>query len=90
MELWATAQKELVESNDLSRDYGTLTFDVLQKIGITPMIQVNEEGKIIDFRNIEWNSEDDPDSLALYASLAKLKKQNAPIPIVYKDIINQN
>ena len=31
MELWATAQKELVESNDLSRDFGALAFDVLQK-----------------------------------------------------------
>ena len=90
MELWATAQKELVESNDLSRDYGTLSFDVLQKIGVTPMIQVNEKGEIIDFRNIEWNSQEDPDSLELYAILAKLKKENDPIPIVYKDIINQN
>ncbi|MDA9972051.1 HAMP domain-containing histidine kinase [Flavobacteriaceae bacterium] len=89
MELWATAQKELIESNDLSRDYGTLTFDVLQKIGVTPMIQVNEQGKIIDFRNIDWKPQEDPDSLGLYATLAKLKKENAPIPIVYKDIINQ-
>ena len=90
MELWATAQKELVESNDLSRDYGSLSFDVLQKIGVTPMIQVSEKGKIIDYRNIEWYSQEDPDSLELYAILAKLKKENDPIPIVYKDIINQN
>ena len=90
MELWATAQKELVESNDLSRDYGTLSFDVLQKIGVTPMIQVTEKGKIIDYRNIEWYSQEDPDSLELYAILAKLKKETDPIPIVYKDIINQN
>jgi len=90
MELWATAQKELVESNDLSRDYGSLSFDVLQKIGVTPMIQVTEKGKIIDYRNIEWNSQENPDSLELYAILAKLKKENDPIPIVYKDIINQN
>jgi len=90
MELWATAQKELVESNDLSRDYGTLSFDVLQKIGVTPMIQVNEKGEIIDFRNIEWNPQKDPDSLELYAILAQLKKENDPIPIVYKNIINQN
>lgn len=90
MELWATAQKELVESNDLSRDYGTLSFDVLQKIGVTPMIQVNEKGEIIDFRNIEWNPQKDPDSLELYTILAQLKKENDPIPIVYKDIINQN
>ena len=90
MELWATAQKELVESNDLSRDYGSLSFDVLQKIGVTPMIQVNEKGEIIDFRNIEWNPQKDPDSLELYTILAQLKKENDPIPIVYKDIINQN
>ncbi|MDC1439244.1 sensor histidine kinase, partial [Flavobacteriaceae bacterium] len=36
MELWATAQQELIENSDLSRDYGILAFDVLQKIGVTP------------------------------------------------------
>ena len=89
MELWATAQKELVESNDLSRDFGTLAFDVLQKIGVAPMIQVNEAGKIVDFKNIAWSVKEDPDSLQLYAVLEEIKLQNAPIPIVYRDIINQ-
>ena len=89
MELWATAQKELVESNDLSRDFGTLAFDVLQKIGVAPMIQVNEAGKIMDFKNIAWSAKEDPDSLQLYAVLEEIKLQNAPIPIVYSDIINQ-
>ena len=89
MELWATAQKELVESNDLSRDFGTLAFDVLQKIGVAPMIQVNEAGKIKDFKNIAWSAKEDPDSLQLYAVLEEIKLQNAPIPIVYSDIINQ-
>ena len=89
MELWATAQKELVESNDLSRDFGTLAFDVLQKIGVAPMIQVNEAGKIVDFKNIAWSVKEDPDSLQLYAVLEEIKLQNAPIPIVYSDIINQ-
>ena len=89
MELWATAQKELVESNDLSRDFGTLAFDVLQKIGVAPMIQVNEKGKIVDFKNIIWSVKEDPDSLQLYAVLEEIKLQNAPIPIVYSDIINQ-
>ena len=89
MELWATAQKELVESNDLSRDFGTLAFDVLQKIGVAPMIQVNEAGKIVDFKNIAWSAKEDPDSLQLYAVLEEIKLQNAPIPIVYSDIINQ-
>ena len=89
MELWATAQKELVESNDLSRDFGTLAFDVLQKIGVAPMIQVNEAGKIVDFKNITWSAKEDPDSLQLYAVLEEIKLQNAPIPIVYSNIINQ-
>ena len=89
MELWATAQKELVESNDLSRDFGALAFDVLQKIGVAPMIQVNEAGKIVDFKNIAWSVKEDPDSLQLYAVLEEIKLQNAPIPIVYSDIINQ-
>ena len=89
MELWATAQKELVESNDLSRDFGTLAFDVLQKIGVAPMIQVNEAGSIVDFKNIDWSPKEDPDSLGLYAVLEEIKLQNAPIPIVYSDIVNQ-
>lgn len=89
MELWASAQQELIESTDLDLDFGTLTFDVLQKIGVTPILQINAEGKIIDYKNIEWDAQKDPDSLGLYAMLAAFKKQNEPIPIVYKDIVNQ-
>ena len=89
MELWATAQRELVESTELNREYGVLAFDVLQKIGVTPIIVVNPEGKIVDHKNIEWSALADPDSLKLYAQLADLKTQNTPIPIVYKDIVNQ-
>lgn len=89
MELWATAQQELIESTDLSREYGNLAFDVLQKIGVTPMIQVDEKDRIVDVKNIEWSIENDPDSIALYELRDQLKKENSPIPIVYKDIINQ-
>ena len=90
MELWAMAQQEIAESSDLSISYGNLAFDVLQKIGVTPMIQVDEQGKIVDFKNIEWSKTNDPDSIELYKKLAHLKSENAPIPIVYKDLINQN
>ncbi|MEN8769075.1 MAG: HAMP domain-containing sensor histidine kinase, partial [Candidatus Arcticimaribacter sp.] len=90
MELWAMAQQEIAESSDLSISYGNLAFDVLQKIGVTPMIQVDEQGKIVDFKNIEWSETTDPDSIELYKTLAHLKSENAPIPIVYKDLINQN
>ena len=90
MELWATAQQEIAKSADLSRSYGNLAFDVLQKIGVTPMIQVDEEGKIVDFKNIEWDQAADPDSTQLYQRLNELKAENAPLPIVYKDLIDQS
>lgn len=89
MELWAAAQQKLIESNDLSLDFGTLAFDVLQKTGVTPIIQVNAQGKIIDYKNIAWERKTDPDSTVLYALLKKFKQQNDPLPIVYKDIVNQ-
>ena len=89
MELWATAQQELIENSDLSRDYGILAFDVLQKIGVTPMIQVNASGYIKDFKNIGWDIQRDPDSLKLYDLLSELKLENAPIAIRYKDVVNQ-
>ena len=90
MELWATAQQDIAESSDLSLSYGNLAFDVLQKIGVTPMIQVDEQEKIVDFKNIEWDHTADPDSTQLYQRLKELKAENAPLPIVYKDLINQN
>jgi two-component system, sporulation sensor kinase D len=89
MELWATAQQELIENSDLSRDYGILAFDVLQKIGVTPMIKVNASGHIKDFKNIAWEVQRDPDSLKLYALLQELKFENEPIAIRYKDVVNQ-
>jgi signal transduction histidine kinase len=89
MELWATAQQELIENSDLSRNYGILAFDVLQKIGVTPMIKVNTSGHIKDFKNIDWDVQRDPDSLKLYNLLSKLKLENAPIAIRYKDVVNQ-
>lgn len=89
MELWATAQQELIENSDLSRDYGILAFDVLQKIGVTPMIKVNASGHIKDFKNIAWEVQRDPDSLKLYALLQELKLENERIAIRYKDVVNQ-
>ena len=89
MELWATAQQELIENSDMSRDYGILAFDVLQKIGVTPMIKVNASGHIKDFKNIAWEVQRDPDSLKLYALLQELKLENEPIAIRYKDVVNQ-
>ncbi len=89
MELWARAQKELAQNPNLEKDFGILAFDVLQKIGSTPVIQVDKKGKIIDYKNIEWIQELDKDSVGLYSKLEKFKSENNPIKVIYKNIINQ-
>jgi signal transduction histidine kinase len=74
------AQREFVENNTVNN----LTFQVLQQTWINPMIHVNDQGKIIGHKNIDW----DPaleDSLAIYKRLEKIKKENQPILIRYKD-----
>lgn len=80
MELWSMAQREFVENNTVNN----MTFQVLQQTWINPMIHVNDQGKIIGHKNIDW----DPaleDSLAIYKRLEKIKKENQPILIRYKD-----
>lgn len=80
MELWSMAQREFVENNTVNN----MTFQVLQQTWINPMIHVNDQEKIIGHKNIDW----DPaleDSLAIYKRLEKIKKENQPILIRYKD-----
>jgi len=89
MELWGMAQKEYIQNPSLSN----LTFEVLQRSGINPMIQVDELGRIIEFRNIEWDMETQ-DSTRLYSILEKIKKENDPILIQFRNqegslIVNQ-
>ena len=89
MELWGMAQKEYIQNPSLSN----LTFEVLQRSGINPMIQVDELGRIIEFRNIEWDTETQ-DSTRLYSILEKIKKENDPILIQFRNqegslIVNQ-
>ena len=89
MELWGMAQKEYIKNPSLSN----LTFEVLQRSGINPMIQVDKLGRIIEFRNIEWDAETQ-DSTRLYSILEKIKKENDPILIQFRNqegslIVNQ-
>ena len=63
MELWAMAQKESIQNLSPSN----LTLEVLLQTGTNPMIQVNSEGQIIGYKNIDW--ENNQDSLILYLSL---------------------
>tara|TARA_B100001173_G_scaffold179617_1_gene155107 strand:- start:4171 stop:5322 length:1152 start_codon:yes stop_codon:yes gene_type:complete len=83
MELWGMAQKELVENSTVNN----LTFQVLQQTWINPMIQVDEQGKIIGHRNIDWNPRSE-DSLVIYKRLEKIKRENQPILIEYKDSLS--
>ena len=81
MELWAKAQKDIIENNNPN----SLTFQVLQQTGINPIIRVDSKGKIIDHKNLDkvFN-----DSISLYRSLEKIRKENKPIIIQYKDPIS--
>ena len=80
MKLWAMAQEEYIKNPTLSN----LTFEVLQRSGVNPMIQVNENNKIIEIRNVKWD-ESKQDSIELYYILSRLKKENEPILIRYID-----
>ena len=89
MELWAIAQEEYIQNQDLNN----LTFEILQRAGKNPMIQLNDQGKIIEIRNINWNQKKQ-DSSELYHILEKIKNENLPILIQYRDntgalVINQ-
>ena len=89
MELWAIAQEEYIQNQDLNN----LTFEILQRAGKNPMIQVNDQGKIIEIRNINWNQKKQ-DSSELYDILEKIKNENLPILIQHRDnagtlLINQ-
>ena len=80
MELWAMAQEEYIQNQNFSN----LTFEVLQRSGINPMIQVDAKDRILEIRNVNWD-EKKQDSTALYKILARIKKENDPILIQYKD-----
>jgi len=80
MELWAMAQEEYIQNQSFSN----LTFEVLQRSGINPMIQVDAKDRILEIRNVNWD-EKKQDSTALYKILARIKKENDPILIQYKD-----
>ena len=81
MELWAKAQKDIIEN----KNPNSLTFQVLQQTGINPIIRVDSKGKIIDHKNLD---EVFNDSISLYRSLEKIRKENKPIIIQYKDPIS--
>jgi len=81
MELWAMAQIDNIENQNPNN----LTFEVIQKSGTNPIIQVDENNNIIEVRNIEWDSTL-KDSTYLYKKLEQIKKENDPILIQYRNV----
>jgi len=80
MELWAMAQEEYIQNQELNN----LTFEILQRSGQNPMIQVNGQEKIIEIKNIDWDPKKQ-DSIELYRILERIKQENQPILIQYQD-----
>jgi signal transduction histidine kinase len=80
MELWAMAQEEYIHYQELNN----LTFEILQRSGQNPMIQVDSHERILEIRNVQWD-EKKQDSTELYSILKRIKQENQPILIQYKD-----
>lgn len=78
MEIWATAQSELIRSS-VDKELGDLTLKVLGNNASTPMILVNEEGSI-KTHNIP--KELRQDTTYIKKKIAQFKSENTPIEII--------
>ncbi|MFT5215344.1 MAG: two-component system, sporulation sensor kinase D [Glaciecola sp.] len=87
MQTWSFAQSDFLEGmDDLEADVSGLTTQVMETNTTTPMILVDDEGKIFNIRNIDTTNIRNPETY-----LEKLKthfeKENKPIEVRYKDTI---
>jgi len=78
IELWAEANKRIIYADNNS----DLTFylDIISSNTTIPVIVVNQNGKITNWRNVDIPS--DKDTAALYQKLSEMKAKNPPIEIV--------
>lgn len=77
MEIWATAQTELLQST-ASMELGNLTLKVFQSNTSTPMILVNKDGSV-RVNNMPQNIA--KDSVALNKTMKRFGEENTPITI---------
>lgn len=84
VEIFATAIKELATNPDLNANINLET-KIFENITNIPLIQVNENGTIKDWRNLDASKT--KNTAYLKKQLAKMKNQNAPIEIKYEGII---
>lgn len=80
MEIWATAQSELLRTPE-DQDLGNLTLLVLQTNSSTPMILVNADGS---FKINNLPEVDPADKARVEALIASFRSENTPIAIDYQ------
>lgn len=78
MEIWATAQLELIQSS-VDQELGNLTLKVMGNNTSTPMILVNEEGSI---KTHNISEEKASDSLYIQKKIRQFESENEPIHII--------
>jgi len=79
MQNWSAAHKELNRNIDKNADLGELVLTIISSNTSTPMILVDKDDKILNYKNIlELNMKD---SLKAKKLIEKFKNENNPIPI---------
>ena len=81
MEIWATAQLELVQSS-VDQELGNLTLKVLGNNTSTPMILVNEEGS---YKTHNIPEDKIADSTFIHQKIEQFKNENQPIQIIQEN-----
>jgi len=79
MEIWATAQSELLQSSE-DRDLGNLHVKIFQNNTSTPMILVNKDGSV---KTNNMSEEIESDSVLIQKKILKFRGENTPISIDY-------
>ena len=77
MEIWATAQSELLQSSETA-ELGNLTLKVFQNNTSTPMILVNKDGSI---KTNNISKERISDSVYIQRKIKQFRNENTPISI---------
>lgn len=81
MEIWATAQLELIQS-PVDQELGNLTLKVMANNTSTPMILVNEEGS---YKTHNIPKDKIADSTYIRQKIEQFKNENEPIQIIQED-----
>lgn len=87
MQTWSFAQSDFLEGmDDLEADVSGLTTQVMETNTTTPMILVDDKGKIFNIRNIDTTNIRNPETY-LEKLKTRFEKENKPIEVRYKDTI---